>query len=199
MLISPSLPLDRQKFAQQDQILTITGASWTDYQNFESPEYSGYRVAYFRGEITIVSPGRNHERIAAVINRLVIAYCEKHNIRDFPLGQTRLNVWGQAGREPDLAYAFNIDKDLPDLAIEVIISSGDVETLKASYQNIGIAKLWIWHNNQITFYALESDKYTVVEFSPLFNRLESTSFVKYINRGIRESPGVIKQDFLKII
>ena len=199
MLISADLPINRDKFARQDQILTITGATWADYHSFESQEYSGYRVGYFKGEITIVSPGRNHERIAAVINRLIVAYCEKYSIPDFPFGQTRLKTWGQAGREPDLAYAFNSDKDLPDLAVEVIFSSGDVETLKASYQNIGIPELWIWQDNKITFYALESNEYIAVESSQICDRLESESFVKYINRGITESPAVIKQDFLKSI
>ena len=197
MLISADLPVNRDKFAQQDQILTITGATWADYQQFESDR--GYRVAYFNGEITVVSPGRNHERIAAVINRLIVAYCEKYNISDFPFGQTRLNVWGQAGRESDLAYAFDIDKDLPDLAVEVIFSSGDVETLKSSYQRIGIPELWIWQDNKITFYCLEADRYTVVKFSKIFHRLESSSFVQYINRGIIESPAVIKKYFLKVI
>ena len=75
MLISSNLPLERNKFAQNDQILTITGADWLDYQNFTSQEYSGYRVSYFNGEITVVFLGRNHERIATVINRLIIAYC----------------------------------------------------------------------------------------------------------------------------
>jgi len=199
MLISADLPIRRDKFAQQDQILTITGATWADYQEFESQEYSGYRVAYFKGEITIVSPGRNHERIAAVINRLIIAYCEKYNIPDFPFGQTRVNTWGQAGREPDLAYAFDSDKDLPDLAVEVIFTSGDVENLKASYQNIGISELWIWQNNKITFYILETEEYMTVEFSRLFDRLKSSSLVKYINRGITESPAIIKRDFLDFI
>jgi Uma2 family endonuclease len=109
-----------------------------------------------------VSPGRNHERIAAVINRLIVAYCEKYELPDFPFGQTRLNAWGQAGREPDLAYAFNSDKDLPDLVVEVIVSSGDLETLKSSYKNIGIGELWIWKDNVMTFYALEDDNYDVV-------------------------------------
>ena len=199
MLISADLPVNRDKFAQQDQILTITGATWADYQQFDFKENTGYRVAYFQGEITIVSPGRNHERIAAVIDRLIIAYCEKYNISDFPFGQTRLNVWGQAGREPDLAYAFNVDKDLPDLAVEVIFTSGDVETLKASYRRIGITELWIWQDNKIIFYALEADKYTVIESSQIFARIESASFVNYINRGFTESPAIIKQDFLNFI
>lgn len=32
MLISSNLPLDRNKFAQNDQLLKITGADWSDYQ-----------------------------------------------------------------------------------------------------------------------------------------------------------------------
>ncbi len=199
MLITTDLPINRDKFAQEDQILTITGASWSDYQKFESPEYPGYRVSYINGEITIVSPGRNHERIAEVINRLIIAYCEKYELQDFPFGQTRLKISGQAGREPDLAYAFNADKDLPDLAVEVIFSSGDIETLKSSYKNIGIPELWVWKDNVITFYYLEQNNYIVLKSSRILDRLESESFVKYINRGITESPSAIKKDFLQVI
>ncbi len=199
MLISSNLPINSDKFARHDQILTITGADWLDYQNFDSQEYPGYRVSYFNGEITIVSPGRNHERIAAVINRLIIAYCEKYELQDFPFGQTRLNVWGQAGREPDLAYAFGSDKDLPDLVVEVIVSSGDIETLKSSYKNTGISELWIWKDNVMTFYTLESDSYNVVEASNILTTIRSQTLVKYVNRGLTESPLVIKKDFLKII
>jgi Uma2 family endonuclease len=199
MLITENLPLNRDKFAQQDQILTITGTTWSDYQDFESLEYPGYRVSYLNGEITIVSPGRNHERIAAVINRLIIAYCDKYNLQDFPFGQTRLNVWGQTGREPDIAYAFNFDKDLPDLVVEVIFSSGDIETLKSSYKTLGISELWIWKDSKITFYSLDQGNYIVIDQSKILTRIRSESFVKYINRGMTESPSVIKQDFLQII
>jgi Uma2 family endonuclease len=199
MLISPNLPINRDRFAQNDQVLTITGATWLDYQHFDSAEYPGYRVSYFKGEITIVSPGRNHERIAAVINRLIIAYCEKYELPDFPFGQTRLNAWGQTGREPDLAYAFGSDKDLPDLVVEVIFSSGDLETLKSSYKNIGIGELWIWKDNVITFYALADGIYAVVEASEILAKIKSEFLVQYVNRGMTESPLAIKQDFLKVI
>ena len=199
MLITANLPINRDKFAQEDQILTITGATWSDYQGFESQEYPGYRVSYLNGEITIVSPGRNHERIAEVINRLIIAYCEKYELQDFPFGQTRLNVSSQAGREPDIAYAFNSDKDLPDLAVEVIFSSGDIETLKSSYKNIGIPELWVWKDSKITFYYLEQGNYIVIKSSKILDRIESETFVEYVNRGITESPLVIKKDFLLVI
>lgn len=199
MLISTDLPIDRDRFAQNDQILTITGTNWLDYQNFNSQEYPGYRVSYFNGEITIVSPGRNHQRIAAVINRLIIAYCEKYELQDFPFRQTRLNVWGQAGREPDLAYAFGSDKDLPDLVVEVIFSSGDIEILKSSYKNIGISELWIWKDNMMTFYLLESNNYSEIEASNILTTIRSQTLAKYVNRGTTQSPLLIKKDFLKVI
>jgi len=198
MLISPDLPIDRDRFAQNDQVLTITEADWSDYQNFDSQEYPGYRVSYFNGEITIASPGRNHERIAAIINDLIVAYCEKHELQYFPFGQTRLNAWGQAGREPDLAYAFSSDKDLPDLVAEVIFSSGDVETLKSSYKNIGIRELWIWKENKISFYSLEQEDIEI-ETSTVLTNIRSESLVQYVNRGMTESPLTIKKDFLKVI
>ena len=146
-----------------------------------------------------MSPGRNHERISAIINRLIIAYCEKYELQDFPFGQTRLNVSGQTGREPDIAYAFSVDKDLPDLVVEVIFSSGDIEVLKSSYQQIGITELWIWKNNNITFYYLEQNSYIIIEYSKILPNIKSDSFIEYVNRGITESPLLIKKDFLTIL
>lgn len=134
-----------------------------------------------------------------MINRLIIAYCEKYELQDFPFGQTRLKAWGQAGREPDIAYAFNRDNDLPGLVVEVVFSSGDEATLKSSYEIIGITELWIWKDNQITFYSLQQGNYITVESSCLLTKIESKSFVEYVNRGMTESPSIIKKDFLTII
>jgi len=199
MLITKKLPIDNSKFAQQDQLLTITGASWQDYQEFNSEEYPGYRVSYLDGEIAIMSPGRNHEKIAEVINRLIIAYCEKFDIQDFPFRQTRLEVKDYAGKEPDVAYAFNRDKELPDLVVEVIFSSGNLNSIKASYQAIGIEELWIWQNNQITFYSLEQDHYVEIESSKTLKKISAKSFIPFVNRGMIDSPSLIKKDFLKTL
>ena len=179
--------------------MTITGANWQDYQNFNSEEYPGYRVSYWDGEITIVSPGRNHERIAEVINRLIIAYCEKFDILNFPFRQTRLNLDRQAGKEPDIAYAFNSDRNLPDLVVEVIFTSGNIDTIKASYRAIGIQELWIWQNNRITFYVLDRNNYIEVESSRLLSNIVAKSFIKFVNRGLTDSPLLIKRDFLKTL
>jgi Uma2 family endonuclease len=199
MLISLDLPINREKLLREDRILTITGVTWEEYQNFSSEEYLGYRASYFQGEIFIVSPGLNHEIIASVIDRLILAYCDKYEILEFPFRQTRLEAVGQAGREPDIAYSFQTRKFQPDLVVEVIFSSGDLNELKASYQNIGIPELWIWKKNKITFYLLNNKGYQEIKFSQILPKIEADYFIQFINRAITESPAVIKKDFLKAI
>jgi Uma2 family endonuclease len=197
MLISLDLPINREKLLQEDRILTITGATWEDYQSFNSEEYPGYRVSYFQGEIAIVSPGLNHEIIASVIDRLILAYCDRYELLEFPFRQTRLEVVEQAGKEPDLAYSFQTRKARPDLVVEVIFSSGNLDELKASYQNIGIPELWIWKKEQITFYLLVNNEYRETKFSKILPKIEANYLIKFINRAIKESPALIKKDFLK--
>ena len=51
----------------QDQTLILSGMTWDDFEQLISEKYSGYRISYFDGEIIIVSPGRNHKRIAEII------------------------------------------------------------------------------------------------------------------------------------
>ncbi|MEL6909174.1 MAG: hypothetical protein AAFR62_01685 [Cyanobacteria bacterium J06629_2] len=40
------LDVESDRFAQNDQVLTITETDWSDYQNFDSQEYLGYQVSY---------------------------------------------------------------------------------------------------------------------------------------------------------
>ena len=61
-----NLPIDQDPTKLQDQILSLTGMTWDDYEKITQLK-SNYRVAYFEGVITIVSPSLNHEKIAEVI------------------------------------------------------------------------------------------------------------------------------------
>ncbi|MEO1006073.1 MAG: Uma2 family endonuclease, partial [Cyanobacteria bacterium J06638_38] len=71
MLINVTLPLDLDHLSYQDQTLSFAGMSWADYEKFDYQEYPGYRVSYYNGVITLVSPSQNHEVIAEVINYLI--------------------------------------------------------------------------------------------------------------------------------
>ena len=198
MLINAKLPLDSDRLQRQDQTLSLAGMSWIDYEKFDSEEYPGYRVSYFNGVITLVSPSKNHERIAQTIAILVSAYCRKYNLPYFPLGSTRLENKPLAGKEPDVSFAFNTDKDIPDLAVEVIFSSGSFDDLDR-YQAIGVNEVWFWRNNQITFYQLQTQEYMEISTSKLLPNLLSKTLENFVNQGLTKSLLAIEADFLQQI
>ena len=198
MLINIQLPINAEILYGQDQTLSLAGMTWAEYEKFDSEEYLGYRVSYFNGVITLVSPSKNHERIAATISILIIAYCRKLNLLYFPMRSTRLSNKPDAGKEPDVSFAFGTDKDLPDLAIEVIFSSGGIDDLK-KYQSIGIKEVWFWQDNKIVFYQLNTNGYTEISTSISLPNLAADTLESFVNRGFTKSPLTIESDFIKQI
>ncbi|MEL6579772.1 MAG: Uma2 family endonuclease [Cyanobacteria bacterium J06621_12] len=198
MLINIKLPLDLDRLRHQDQTLSLAGMSWADYEQFDSLEYPGYRVSYFNGVITLVSPSQNHEVIAEVINYLIVAYCEKIKLLYYPMRSTRLVNKPLAGKEPDVSFSFSSRKELPDLAVEVIFSSGSIDNLQ-KYLVLGVAEVWFWQDNRLTFYHLVAGKYVEVATSISLSDLTSNDLANFVNRGLSESPLTIKSDFLEYL
>ncbi|ACK66925.1 protein of unknown function DUF820 [Rippkaea orientalis PCC 8801] len=198
MLINAQLPLNSEQLQKQDQTLSLAGMTWTDYEKFNAEEYLGYRVSYFNGVITLVSPSLSHERIAQTISILVCAYCRKFNLPYFPMGSTRLSNKPLAGKEPDVSFAFNTDKDLPDLAIEVMFSSGSIDDLN-KYHALGIKEVWFWKNQKITFYQRQAQEYIEITHSQLLSNLTSDLLENFTNQALTKSPLIIEAEFLQQI
>ncbi len=196
MLVNEKIQLHPNKLANQDQVLILTGMTWEDFEQLTGEEYLGYRASYKNGEIIIVSPGRNHERIGSTISALVIAYCRKYNIPYFPFGSTTLKNPPLVGKEPDTAFAVDTDKDIPDVAVEVIFSSGSVADLE-KYKILGVKEVWLWKQSQLTFYLLSDDAYQIISESNCLKNLKSSKFVEFVNRGLTEDILSIERDFLE--
>jgi Uma2 family endonuclease len=79
-------------------------------------------------------------------------------IQFFPSGAYTQRVEGLTEFQSDLSYSFDTDKDVPDLCIEVIVSSGGVDKLR-KYQLRGVPEVWFWQDNQITVYCLVDGNY----------------------------------------
>ena len=196
MLINETLSINSEKFAQSDQILILTDTNWEYYEKLDAPEYNSYLISFLKGEITIVSPGRNHEIIADMIRDIITGYCRKFNIRYYTFNSTRLKEEGKEGKEPDVAYAFNVDKDKPDLAVEVNFSSGSLNDL-TKYQYLKIKEVWIWQNQAIKFYLLQENKYVEIDESVTLKGIKSSILINYINRSFTESPLDIQREFFQ--
>ena len=162
---------------KSDRITTITNTTWAEYISLDLPSK---RVSFRNGVITIVSPGRNHELIGDYIRAIIWAYCRKNNLALFPYNSTTLKEEGKEGKEPDVAYCFGIDKNKPDLAVEINLTSGSIDDL-TKYQYLKIAEVWLWEDNQIRFFAYRDSGYLELTTSNCLSNLKCDRVTEIVN------------------
>ncbi len=151
-----------------------TGVSWQQYEHLlaQLAETSRYRVTYLQGVLEIMAPSRSHEVAKKNIGRLLEAYFEETRTRFWGLGSTTFRQQGKSGgTEPDECYCLNTEKTIPDLALEVVVTSGGVDKL-AVYQRLGIREVWFWHEDRFDVYHLGGEGYEAVPGSRLLPELD---------------------------
>jgi Uma2 family endonuclease len=168
---------------REEKFLT-SGVTWQAYELLLASlgNSSSYRVAYLSETVEIMSPSRSHELDKENIGRLLEAYLEENRIRFWGLGSTTFKSKDkQAGKEPDKSYCIGTDKDLPDLAIEVIFiyTSGGIDTLEI-YRRLGVGEVWLWQNNQFKIYCLQDDNYRLETQSQLLPNLDLALLARYV-------------------
>ncbi|MDJ0568760.1 MAG: Uma2 family endonuclease [Pleurocapsa sp. MO_192.B19] len=199
MLIDEQLPIDKNHLLKQDRTLSFSGMTWDDYEKFNAVEYLGYRTSFLDGVITIMSPSQNHERIKDFIFLLVITYCDAFDLDYYPTGSTTFKDKNkQVGKEPDTSFCFNNLKKIPDLAIEVVYSSGGPDDLR-KYQKLGVKEVWFWINNTLEIYVLANNVYQQQQFSFNLPKIENKILTKYIVQVLNGNPRILKKSFLNEI
>ena len=164
--------------------LALDGISWEKFEQIETifQDIEGVRFIYLDGELEIImSPGQAHESIKSLIGNLLETYMRHKGIRFYMWGSTTLGNKEITGRkEPDESYNIYSKKDIPDLVIEVIITSGDIDILEI-YRRIGIPEVWFYQNSVLTVYSLKNQQYLKVNKSQLLSELNLEIFTKYVN------------------
>lgn len=180
-LLNDYFPLQLDKGNREEKFIT-SGVSWQAYESLLASlgNSSSYRVAYLLGTLEIMSPSRSHELDKKAIARLLEAYLEENRIRFWGLGSTTFRKQDkQAGKEPDECYCIGTDKDIPDLAIEVIYTSGSIDILEI-YQRLGVAEVWLWQNKQFKIYCLQNESYQQQAQSKLLPDLDLALLAQYV-------------------
>ena len=196
MLIDEKLPINKDHLLKQDITLSFSGMTWADYEKFNTEEYQGYRTSFLDGVITIMSPSQNHEIIKDFIFMLVITYCDVVDLDYYPTGSTPLKDQNkQVGKEPDTSFCFNNLKDVPDLAIEVVFSSGGTDDLY-KYQKLGVKEVWFWIKNKLEIYILVDGIYQKKTQSFNLPNLEDNLLEKYIAQALNSNPRLLKKSFI---
>ncbi|GAX46415.1 hypothetical protein NIES4075_74390 [Tolypothrix sp. NIES-4075] len=119
---------------------------------------SHYRVTYLDGVLEIVSPSIRHEKVKKNLAMLLEHYMYRKRINCVPMGSTTFrNKAKKAGAEPDECYCIGEEKNVPDIAIEVNMTSGNIDKLEI-YRRLGVKEVWMWKSNSLNLYHLREEK-----------------------------------------
>jgi Uma2 family endonuclease len=143
-----------------DRQLVYSGVDWHHFKLIQAgfAEASGIRLAYFNGTIEILMPGRTHELSKSIIGMLIELFCLEMGIEFEPTGSMTQEREGEVSLEVDESYCFGTSKSMPDLAIEVVLTSGGMDKLQR-YQILGISEVWFWQDGVFSIYRFRGGKY----------------------------------------
>jgi len=142
-------PNDSQYFVKQC-------VSWEQFKTLQSAfaEVGNVRLMYCEGVLEIMGIGRFHEMICAMLTGLLLTYFSIKRIAFIPTGAYTQSVGGKTEFQADLSFNFETEKDISDLCIEVVVTSGSTQKLK-KYQLRQVPEVWFWENGKITIYTLK--------------------------------------------
>ena len=149
---------DHDDTPRDDRIVVLRGMRWSDYERMLEArgEASVPRLAYLEGHLEIMTPSLQHESIKSRIRSLVEVWCLEKGVEFSGYGSWTLqDKENERGLEPDECYVFSaIAEPLrPDLAIEVVWTSGGVRKLDI-YKQLGVQEVWFWRKNRISVHLL---------------------------------------------
>jgi Uma2 family endonuclease len=178
-----ALPSDDESVG--DQFVYLRGATWSDYERLYQirSEKAVPRLTFDEGFLELMSPSNEHEQIAASIGRFVEAWCDVHGLDFSCFGSWTLkNKKKATGVEPDECYVFGeLKKRRPDLAIEVIWTSGGIDK-RDLYRKFGVPELWFWRRGRFHVYVRRARGYQEVPGSELLPGIDLPQLLTYIDR-----------------
>ncbi|MCX4245804.1 Uma2 family endonuclease [Paraliomyxa miuraensis] len=178
--------LEPYEAPREDHYVVLRGAAWADYQRLQQVrgDQSAPRITYVEGVLQIMSPSRTHESIKSYIGRSVEEYCLEAGLEFDPYGSWTIEDEALArGVEPDECYVFGEVEapTRPDLAIEVVWTSGGIDKLEA-HRGLGVHEVWFWRRGAITIHVLRNGTYETSERSEVLPGIDPVELASFLDR-----------------
>ncbi|MBD2043144.1 Uma2 family endonuclease [Microcoleus sp. FACHB-672] len=162
------LPLKEQRF------LLPGHHSWEQFEAIEAlmAHVPALRISYLDGWIEFITNSSEHETIKTNLCSLLETYL--FNKGTSFIHQSRTNI-----REKNKSVSFEIEesydigkkKELPDIAIEVVMLRSNIDQLE-KYKRFKIIEVWFWEDNQLSLHRLRDQKYEQISRSEFLPELE---------------------------
>lgn len=175
--------LDQSGDAHGDQVVVLGGVSWDQYVALNSTRQGRQpRLAYLDGELELVTVSLRHEFVKKLLARLVEAFAEESGVKLIGYGGATLHKKPkQVGCEPDEWYCVGKPKNAPDLAIEVVYTSGGIDKLEI-YRRLGAREVWFVIDGRLTAFRLGERGYREVTRSVALPRIDFAKLERIIAR-----------------
>jgi Uma2 family endonuclease len=170
----------------EDKIVILRGLRWSDFQRMLEARGDGSapRFAYLEGQLEVMTPSRHHESIKSRIGQLVEVWCLERGVEFSTFGSWLLEDKDvEVGLEPDECYVFGSEsaETRPDLAIEVVWTSGGVRKLDI-YAKLGVAEVWFWRRGRISVHLLTGSDYEEAAASRALPGIDLVELASYLDR-----------------
>ncbi|MBE9009166.1 Uma2 family endonuclease [Pseudanabaenaceae cyanobacterium LEGE 13415] len=144
---------------QKPSLMLFEALTWREFKAVEQLlDRPGYRLSFLDGMLEIRQmPGEPHETVKERIGALLELYLIIAGFDFTPTGSTTLeSESGLVKREADKSYKLAPGRSRPDLAIEVVFTSGGINKLEA-YKRLKISEVWFWEDGVLEVYHLRSE------------------------------------------
>lgn len=163
--------------------VVLEGVSWQQYEILLATlgdDFPALRLSYLEGTLEIMTTSSLHEELKSIIRMLLEVYFQEFRIRYHCIGSaTFRKVAKQRGLEPDECYCLGQKKEFPDLAIEVVLSSGMVNKLEI-YRGLGVTEVWVWEGGRFAIHHLRAENYEQVTMSELLPKCDIELLARYV-------------------
>jgi Uma2 family endonuclease len=177
-----------------------SGVTWQMYEALlvKLEDNFHYRVTYLDGILEIVSPSIRHESIKKRLAILLERYLYKKRIQFKPMGSSTIKKQLlKAGAEPDECYCIGEAKNIPDLAIEVTVTSGSIDKLEI-YRRLGVAEVWFWESSRLKLYHKREEEPSKFLQTNGYEQIETSELLPELNIYLLEKCTLISDDIQAI-
>jgi Uma2 family endonuclease len=138
------------------------------------------RITYLKGVVELMSPSRHHEKNKTSLGRLLEVWAYEVGVQLEGYGSWTLkDSKEERGAEADECYTVGrvaeSDDDRPDIAIEVIWTSGGINKLEV-YRKLGVREVWFFKAGKLAFFALRGERYEELAASELLPNADPRLF-----------------------
>jgi Uma2 family endonuclease len=202
--LSNSIPAPEQR-------LVLEGISWQQYDALVTlfmNQFPALRMTYLEGTLELMTTSPEHERLKKAIARLIEAFAEELDLDLNGYGSATFRKEAAArGLEPDECYCLGELYEVPDIALEIVLTSGSIDKLEV-YKGLGVQEVWFWQGQKLSLYGLvdEETGYQALATSQCLPQLDMALLSRYVDRpsqtqavkayrqAVREQQRVKRQD-----